>query len=198
MLSHSCKRISVAMTLPHPKALRVMADSPASAEPEVFSSSSSRPPELFVTSSTLFKHAASISRHPSTSSPSNAPPPTGDAPPVFPRRRLVLDNVPLGSLAAPTAAKPPNSFLLLFHSELRFHHINRKEDFEDPVSRQDGAADGVSEEQDAKAQVGGNSRREHGRGGPGPPLPVPVRRAVAPWPLALDDPGRLAGRTHSR
>ena len=34
MLSHSCKRISVAMTLPHPKALRVMADSPASAEPE--------------------------------------------------------------------------------------------------------------------------------------------------------------------
>ena len=60
------------------------------------------PRELFVTSSTLFKHAASISRH-----PSNAPLSTANAPPVFPRRRLVLDKyVPLGSLAAPAAAKP--------------------------------------------------------------------------------------------
>ena len=106
-LPHRPSHLSPTHLQPSPsriQALRVMADSPVRRALllELFPS----PRELFVTSSTLFKHAASISRHPSTSSPSNAPPPTADAPPVFPRRRLVLDNVPLGSLAAPTAAKP--------------------------------------------------------------------------------------------
>ena len=49
-----------------------------------------------------------------TSSPSNAPPPAADAPPVLPRRHPILDSVPLGILrpadirssAPPTAPSP--------------------------------------------------------------------------------------------